>query len=89
MNGRSFLARLAAGIVILIATAANAYAIPLPAPASMPLEQMSIHIGVRQATFQGRFTFEYIPPEVEAMLFPIPPINATNIEVAQDGMPRS
>jgi hypothetical protein len=61
--------------------------IPLPVPASMPLEEMSIHIdGTGHAGFQGRFTFDFIPGDVQEMLFPLPPANATNIQVTQDSV---
>jgi len=62
-----------------------------------PLEEMTITIGAdMHVTFTGDFTFDYIPdgncfyepcPAVDKMQFPLPPINASNIAVYQDGVP--
>jgi hypothetical protein len=78
----------------------NAYAnpIPVPVPASMPLEEMAIVIDRRgNVDFSGDFTFDFIPDGnvcpadecevVTKMQFPLPPINATNVAVQQDGSP--
>ena len=60
----------------------------VPVPASMPLEEMSIQIDNKlHATFHGRFSFDYIPSSVTEMLFPVPPENATNIQVWRDAVP--
>ena len=73
---------------LLSAETVFANPIPVPVPASMPLEEMSIQIDNKpHATFHGRFTFDYIPTTVTEMLFPIPPENATNIQVWQDAVP--
>jgi len=64
--------------------------IPVPPPASMPLEEMWIDIGRAgtslHADFAGEFTFDYIPSEVTAMWFPVPE-DSTNIGAGQDGAP--
>jgi hypothetical protein len=77
-----------AGLVLAIPCEANP--IPVPPPASMPLEDMHIQIqavdGQLHATFTGEFTFNYIPEDVQSMLFPLPP-DADNIGVWQDGSP--
>ena len=63
---------------------AAANPIPLPLPASMPLENMHIHIKPSadglDAVFTGEFTFTHIPEDVNSMLFPVPP-DANNIRV--------
>lgn len=57
------------------------------APASMPREEIGIQIDSnRHATFDGSFTFDFIPRIARSMLFPIPPENADGIEVYQDGV---
>jgi hypothetical protein len=77
-----------AGGALLFAGMVSANPIPVPVPASMPLEEMRIQIdGKRHAAFHGRFTFDFIPTDVVEMLFPIPPENATNIQVSQDSRP--
>ena len=77
-----------AGAGLLFAGMVSANPIPVPVPASMPLEEMTIHIdGNLHASFHGQFTFDYIPTDVQEMLFPIPPENATNIQVYQDAVP--
>ena len=76
-----------AGTTLLFAGMVSANPIPLPVPASMPLENMIIHIdNNRHATFEGFFTFDFIPADVVKMMFPIPPENATNIHVYQDSV---
>jgi hypothetical protein len=66
--------------------------IPVPPPAQMPLEDMVITIqplgNGLHADFTGDFTFTYIPGDVVAMRFPFPP-GTTNIQVWQDGTPKS
>lgn len=74
---------------LLLAIPCLANPIPLPPPASMPLEDMYVEIqpcanGLR-AVFTGDFTFEYIPEEVNSMLFPVPP-DANNIRAWQDAV---
>jgi hypothetical protein len=60
--------------------------IPVPIPASMPLEDMTIDIersgGKLHASFVGDYTFTYIPETVTSMKFPVPP-DAENIYVWQ------
>mgnify|MGYP001826480864 FL=1 len=83
---------------ILISPSALANPIPVPVPASMPLEEMSIVIGgAGHVTFTGDFTFDFIPvgfctglnlpacEEVTKMQFPLPPENPSNVAVYQDG----
>lgn len=87
----------ASGAFLLGTAAALANPIPLPVPASMPLEEMDIVIGSdRHVTFSGDFTFDFIPDgncgglpclAVTEMLFPLPPVNASNVRVYQDGSP--
>ncbi len=63
--------------------------IPLPTPASMPLEEMRISIdNGGHVVFEGRFTFDAIPATVDAMRFPLPPVNASNLQLKQDGVPQ-
>jgi len=61
--------------------------IPVPPPASMPLEQMQVVIqsdgSGLQAVFSGQFTFDYIPQDITSMLFPVPP-GASSICVRRD-----
>ena len=74
-------------IILATTTAMPANPIPVPPPASMPLEEMRVDI--RQcgeglhAVFTGDFTFDHIPADVLSMLFPVPP-DANNIRVWQD-----
>jgi len=72
-----------------LSVTALANPIPMPPPASMPLEDMKIQIqtveGSLYAQFSGDFTFDYIPNEVNLMMFPVPP-DATDIQVYQDGV---
>lgn len=68
-------------------SAATANPIPFPVPASMPLEEMHIAIGSNgHVSFQGLFTFDYIPATVSSMLFPMPPENVGNIHVYEDAV---
>ena len=74
----------AIGVLALTALSALANPIPVPLPASMPLEEMSAQIthdvtGLR-ADFSGRYTFDYIPTDVDNMMFPVPG-DASGIEV--------
>lgn len=63
--------------------------IPLPTPASMPLEEMRISIdNGGHVVFEGCFTFDAIPATVDAMRFPLPPVNASNLQLKQDGVPQ-
>lgn len=72
----------------LLPTTLLANPIPVPPPASMPLEQMTINIGAnRHVKFSGDFTFDSIPDTVTKMQFPLPPINASGVSVWQDGAP--
>ena len=68
---------------------APANPIPLPQPASMPLENMNIQIKPSAdglaAAFTGEFTFTHIPEDVNSMLFPVPP-DANNIRLAADNV---
>lgn len=77
-------------IALLLSAPAWANPIPWPPPASMPLEDMTVEIvqvGTKlHARFEGDFTFDYIPADVTAMLFPVPP-DSSNIVVTQDGVP--
>lgn len=63
--------------------------IPIPMPASMPLEDMHVIIEPAgdglHATFTGDFTFTYIPDAVTSMTFPVP-TDASNIQVWQDSV---
>ncbi len=74
-------------ITLAATTPMPANPIPLPPPASMPLEEMRVDIqqcgeGLH-AVFTGDFTFDYIPADVLSMRFPVPP-DANNIRVWQD-----
>ena len=75
--------------LVLFAQSVRANPIPVPEPASMPLEEMWIDIqpagGGLHASFAGDFTFDYIPSDLTSMLFPVP-AGSTNIEVRRDGM---
>lgn len=72
----------------MMPTALRANPIPLPVPASMPLEEMKITIGEdRQVKFTGDFTFDFIPTDVTKMQFPLPPQNPDIVEVFQNSMP--
>ena len=56
----------------------------------MPLEEMQVVIqlsdsGLR-ASFSGEFTFDYIPDDVNSMLFPVPP-DANNMGVYMNNIP--
>lgn len=69
-------------------TAAEANPIPVPVPASMPLEEMRVSIAPSgQVRFSGDFTFDFIPADVGKMQFPLPPVNAAGVRVLQDGVP--
>ena len=74
-------------VVAVFAQFASGNPIPVPIPASMPLEDMQVDIvdvgGTLHADFYGDFTFDYIPEDVLSMLFPVP-VDATNIAVRQD-----
>lgn len=71
----------------LLSSSILANPIPVPTPASMLLEEMSIVIGAdRHVSFNGAFTFDSIRATVSSMLFPLPPTNASGIEVCQDGV---
>jgi hypothetical protein len=74
---------------LFFAIPCGANPIPIPPPASMPLEDMHIVIqpcgDALHATFTGDYTFDYIPEDVLSMLFPVPP-DANNIAVWQDGV---
>jgi hypothetical protein len=74
---------------MILSTIVEANPIPIPIPASMPLEEMWINIeqtGVGfHAAFTGNFTFDYIPATVTNMWFPVP-IGSSNIQVRQDGI---
>jgi len=71
---------------------AGANPIPWPPPASMPLENMTVAITettqTLHAAFSGEFTFTYIPTDVAAMLFPVPP-GTTGLAVWQGGAPKT
>ena len=75
--------------ILATTTLASANPIPIPPPASMPLEQMYVEIqrdgDDLHAVFTGDFTFTYIPNDVNSMLFPVPP-DANNIGVWQDNV---
>ena len=87
-GAHSLLTTVLVSMMVLVATAVQANPIPIPPPASMPLEHMNIAIaGDNHVTFQGRFTFDSIPTTVTAMQFPLPPVNASNIKVYQDSAP--
>ncbi len=76
-------------ITLIAAMIASANPIPLPQPASMPLENMNIRIKPSAeglaAAFTGEFTFTHTPEDVNSMLFPGPP-DANNIRVAADNV---
>jgi len=76
-------------ITLIWPVTAVANPIPIPRPASMPLEEMDIQIfpsgGTLHADFDGDFTFDYIPEDVTSMLFPVPP-DAAGIGVWQAGV---
>ena len=75
------------GALALLPAVVLANPIPVPTPASMPLEEMNIVIGAdRHVTFSGNFTFDSIPATVTQMLFPLPPTNASGVRVYQDGL---
>lgn len=80
---------IAAAWVCVLAAVVLANPIPVPQPASMPLEQLDIQIlptgGVPHAVVSGDFFFDYIPEDVTGMLFPVPP-GSTNIHVWQDSL---
>ncbi|HZP89129.1 MAG TPA: hypothetical protein VFB54_20140 [Burkholderiales bacterium] len=86
MKKRCVVAALSALALFPLGLSANP--IPLPVPASMPLEQMQIAIGTdKHVKFTGDFTFDFIPASVTKMLFPLPPVNASAIQVFEDGNP--
>jgi len=72
---------------LFLAVPSLANPIPIPPPASMPLEDMHIVIqpcgDALHATFTGDYTFVHILIDVFSMLFPLPP-DANNIRVWQD-----
>lgn len=73
--------------VLLFASASVANPI---APASMPREDLTIQIdGNGHVEVEGVFTFDSIPRIATQMFFPLPPINAGEIEVFQNGIPIS
>lgn len=73
--------------LVVMPAALRANPIPIPVPASMPLEEMKITIGAdRRVDFTGDFTFDFIPTDVTKMLFPLPPENPSNVEVFQDSV---
>ncbi len=61
--------------------------IPIPAPASMPLEDIHVEIkpsaGGLAAVVTGEFTFAYIPEDVNSMMLPVPP-DVNNIRLSAD-----
>ena len=89
MRKLSLIAVLAVG---MLGQATLANPIPWPPPASMPLEEMWIDIEPSEnglyASFGGDFTFDYIPADVDSMLFPVP-VGVSNMHVRQDGAPLS
>lgn len=75
------------GAFTMLPASLSANPIPIPPPASMPLEQMTITIGAdRHVDFTGTFTFDFIPTTVSKMLFPLPPANASAVRVFQDAV---
>jgi hypothetical protein len=78
--------------VALWCASTHANPIPVPLPASMPLEAMQVQIspsgGGFHASFQGDFTFNYIPISVTSMMFPVP-VDATEITAEEGGVPLS
>lgn len=75
------------GALMMLPASLSANPIPVPLPASMPLEKMTITIGAdRHVDFTGAFTFDFIPTTVGKMQFPLPPINASDVQVLQDGV---
>ncbi|MHC5075172.1 MAG: GLUG motif-containing protein, partial [Planctomycetota bacterium] len=84
MSSRRILMSVFAGFALLSATKVFSNPIPWPPPASMPLEEMEIHITESpsglHANFSGDFHFNYIPTDVTSMMFPVPP-DATGIGV--------
>jgi len=73
--------------ILVTAAIVSANPLPVPPPASMPLEEMYVQIqpdgNGLDAVFTGLFTFVYIPKDVNSMLFPVPP-DANNIRVWAD-----
>ncbi|MGD2094523.1 MAG: hypothetical protein PVH77_05900 [Phycisphaerales bacterium] len=72
-------------LLIIFISLAPASANPvLPTQASMPLEDMQIQINPSpkglSAAFSGEFFFEFIPEDVNSILFPVPP-DANNIHI--------
>ncbi|MGD8787741.1 MAG: DUF5818 domain-containing protein, partial [Phycisphaerales bacterium] len=71
-------------IIFLSLAPASANTIVLPPQVSMPFEDMQIQINPPpkglSATFSGEFFFDYIPEDVNLILFPVPP-DANNIHV--------
>ena len=66
-------------VIVAALTFSSAHAanpIPVPRPANMPYEDMTVIIGRTasglHAAFDGNYTFTYIPADVTAMLFPVP-----------------
>lgn len=54
----------------IMPTAVQANPIPIPVPASMPLEEMTISIGEdKKVNFTGDFTFDFIPADVTKMQY--------------------
>jgi hypothetical protein len=75
------------GSLTVFSISLQANPIPVPTPASMPLEEMTVTIdAARHVSFSGDFTFDSIPTTVAEMLFPLPPVNASNVTVRQDGV---
>lgn len=77
-------------ICLLLVASGRANPIPVPPPASMPLED--IHVQIQpvgdglHAVFTGEFTFTHIPEDVNSMMFPVPP-DGNSIGAWMDGAP--
>lgn len=77
--------------VIGIAVSTWANPIPVPRPASMPLEDMYSYLdetdlGELSETFIGNYYFSYIPEDVDQMKYPLPP-ESNDISVAMGKLP--
>ncbi len=83
MRGKTLSVMAALAVLTLSPTYPSAN--PLP-PVSMPREEMQITIGTeRHVTFFGTFFYDSFPWWVGFLDFPLPPVNASNIRVFQDG----
>ena len=77
-------------LILALAGAAQGNPIPIPRPASMPLEEMWIQVqplgGGYHVDFTGDFTFNSIPSDVTSMRFPMP-LGSSAQSVSMDSVP--